>query len=42
VADAHLGAAIRAAEADQVTVITSDPADMRKVAEGRQVNVVAL
>jgi predicted nucleic acid-binding protein len=42
VADAHLGAAIQAAEVDQVTVITSDPADMRKVAEGRQVNVVAL
>ena len=42
VADAHLGAAIQAAEVDQVTVITSDPADMRKVAEGRQVNVIAL
>lgn len=42
VADAHLGAAIQAADADQVTVITSDPGDMRKVAEGRQVNVVAL
>jgi predicted nucleic acid-binding protein len=42
VADAHLGAAIQAAEADQITVITSDPVDMRKVAEGRQVNVVAL
>ena len=41
-ADAHLGAAIQAAEVDQVTVITSGPADMRKVAEGRQVNVVAL
>jgi predicted nucleic acid-binding protein len=42
VADAHLGAAIQAAGTDQVTVITSDPGDMRKVAEGRQVNVVAL
>jgi predicted nucleic acid-binding protein len=42
VAGAHLGAAIQAAGVDQVTVITSDPADMRKVAEGRQVNVVAL
>lgn len=42
VADAHLGAAIQAADADQVTVLTSDPGDMRKVAEGRQVNVVAL
>jgi predicted nucleic acid-binding protein len=42
VADAHLGAAIQAADADQVTVLTSDPGDMREVAEGRQVNVVAL
>ena len=42
VADAHLGAAIQAAEADHVTVLTSDPGDMRRVAEGRQVNVVAL
>jgi hypothetical protein len=42
VADAHLGAAIQAAHADQVMVITSDPGDMRKVAEGRQVNVVTL
>jgi predicted nucleic acid-binding protein len=42
VADAHIGAAIQAAGTDQVTVITSDPGDMRKVAEGRQVNVVAL
>ena len=42
VADAHLGAAIQAAEADHVMVLTSDPGDMRKVAEGRQVNVVTL
>ena len=42
VADAHLGAAIRAAEADHVTILTSDPADMRKVAEGRRIKVVAL
>ena len=42
VADAHLGAVIQTAAADQVTVITSDPGDMRKVAEGRQVNVVTL
>ncbi len=42
VADAHLGAAIQAAENDQVLVLTSDPGDMRRVAEGRQVNVVAL
>ncbi len=42
VADAHLGAAIQAAETDNVLVLTSDPADMRKVAEGRRVDVVAL
>ena len=42
VADAHLGAAIQAAEAGQVTVITSDPGDMRRVAEGRQVIIVTL
>lgn len=42
VADAHLGAAIQAAEADHVMVLTSDPGDMRRVAEGRQVNVVGL
>jgi predicted nucleic acid-binding protein len=42
VADAHLGAAIQAAEADEITVLSSDPGDMRKVAEGRRVNIVAL
>jgi predicted nucleic acid-binding protein len=42
VADAHLGAAIQAAETDDVLVLTSDPADMRRVAEGKSVDVVAL
>jgi len=42
VADAHLGAVIQAAGADRVTVLTSDPGDMRRVAEGRRVDVVAL
>jgi len=42
VADAHLGAAIQAAEPGQVVVISSDPGDMRKVAEGRRVDIVAL
>jgi hypothetical protein len=42
VADAHLGAAIRAAEADHVTVLTSGPVGMRKAAEGRHIKVVAL
>ena len=32
VADAHLGAAIQGAEADHITVITSDPRDIRRVA----------
>ncbi len=40
VADAHLGAAVRGAA--QVTVLTSDPGDMRLVAEGKPVGVVAL
>jgi predicted nucleic acid-binding protein len=40
VADAHLGAAM--ADAAQVTVVTSDPRDMHLVAEGKQVEVVAL
>jgi predicted nucleic acid-binding protein len=42
VADAHLGAAIQAEGNGQVLVITSDPGDMRKVAEGRRVDIVAL
>jgi len=42
VADGHLGAAIQEAESERVTVITSDPGDMRKVAEGRRVDVVAI
>jgi hypothetical protein len=42
VADAHLGAAIQGAAGDQVMVLTSDPGDMRRAAEGRLVNVVAL
>jgi predicted nucleic acid-binding protein len=42
VADAHLGSAIRNAEQDHVTVITSDPRDIRQVAEGRRVDIVAI
>jgi hypothetical protein len=38
VADAHIGAAIRAA--DQVTVLTSDPLDMHVVAEGNPIELV--
>ena len=42
VADAHLGSAIRNAAQRHVTVITSDPRDMRVVAEGKRIDVVAI
>ena len=42
VADAHVGAVIRASPAAQVTVVTSDPADMRVAAGDRPVTVVAI
>jgi len=42
VADAHIGAAIHAAKADHITVLTGDPADMRKVAEGKPIRVVTI
>jgi hypothetical protein len=42
VADAHLGAAIQTASADQITVLTSDPGDMRLVAGDRDITVVAI
>ena len=42
VADAHLGAAIQSAPADQVTVLTSDPGDMRLVAGDRDITIVAI
>ena len=42
VADAHLGAAIQAAEGGQILVLTSDPGDMRMAAEGPRVEIVAL
>jgi predicted nucleic acid-binding protein len=42
VADAHLGAAIQKAESNHVVVITSDPHDMRKVAEGKPIELVVL
>ncbi|MGA3153192.1 MAG: hypothetical protein ACLPN6_20190 [Streptosporangiaceae bacterium] len=32
VADAHIGAVIGSASADQITVVSSDPGDMRLVA----------
>ena len=42
VADAHIGAVIQAAAAAKVTVITSDPGDIRRVAGDKQVNVVSI
>jgi hypothetical protein len=42
VADAHLGAAIQSAAADRVTVVSSDPGDMRRVAGDRDVVIVAI
>lgn len=42
VADAHIGAVIRAMSADRITVITSDPADMRRVAGDKSVTVVTI
>lgn len=42
VAYAHLGAAIQTAPTEKVTVVTSDPSDTRRVAEGRHVDVVAI
>jgi predicted nucleic acid-binding protein len=42
VADAHLGAVIQSATAEQVIVITSDPGDMRLVAGETAITVVAI
>ena len=42
VADAHTGAVMRATSAERITVVTSDPADMRLVAGDRNVTVVAI
>ena len=42
VADAHLGAVIQSAPADRITVVTSDPDDMRLVAGHRQIVVVSI
>lgn len=42
VADAHLGAVIQSAPVDQITVVTSDPGDMRLVAGDRKITVAAI
>lgn len=42
VADAHVGAAVRALAADDVVVLTSDPADMARVSQPRTVTAVRI
>jgi hypothetical protein len=42
VADAHIGAAVQSAPDGDITVLTSDPGDIRRVAGGRLVTVVAI
>lgn len=42
VADAQIGAAIQLAAADHVTVITSDPEDMRTLASGTRIVVIPI
>jgi hypothetical protein len=42
VADSHLGAVIQSAPHDQITVVTSDPGDMRLVAGDKNITVAAI
>lgn len=42
VADSHLGAVIESALHDQITVVTSDPDDMRLVAGDKNITVVGI
>lgn len=42
VVDAHVGAVVQAADAERITVITSDPKDMAAVAEQTPVVIVAI
>ena len=42
VADAHIGAVIESASADLISVVSSDPGDMRLVAGGRQVVIAGI
>jgi hypothetical protein len=42
VADSHIGAVLRSAHDDQITVVTSDPGDMRVVAGHKNITVVAI
>ncbi|HUZ56844.1 MAG TPA: hypothetical protein VMU94_30530 [Streptosporangiaceae bacterium] len=42
VADAHIGAVILSASADKITVVTSDPGDMRLVAGDRAIVIARI
>jgi len=42
VADSHLGAVIQSTPHDQITVVTSDPDDMRLVAGDKNITVTAI
>lgn len=42
VADAHLGAVMQSASATQITIITSDPRDMRQIAGNADVTIVVI
>jgi hypothetical protein len=42
VADAHVGAVVQSTQKADITVITSDPGDIRRVAGDRPVTVVAI
>jgi predicted nucleic acid-binding protein len=42
VADAHIGAAIQSAPADQITVISSDPGDIRRIAGDRKITITTI
>ena len=42
VADSHLGTVIQSAPHSQITVVTSDPGDMRRVAGDKNITVVAI
>jgi len=42
VADAHIGATVQSTPNADITVVTSDPADIRRVAGDRPVTVIAI
>lgn len=42
VADAHIGSVIQVFAVDRITIVTSDPEDMRLVAGTRRVEIVAI